>query len=198
MASGRVPLSDRVSRLAAVLTEVRDEARTAFGALTVAQLNWTPDPKRWSIAQCFDHLITTHAKYVPIFSRLADGDATMSWWERYSPFSRVFGRLFISALDPANRTRRRTTSNARPASTTIGPEILDRFAAHQDELIACVRRLPPALSPDLVITSPLLGIVTYRLEDALVFVGLHCRRHLEQARRVLAHPDFRHADSRRY
>ena len=183
-------LADRVSSLSAVLSQVSRDATDVFGALTGDQLNWTPDPKRWSVAQCFDHLITTHAKYFPIFTRLAAGGVEHSWWERHSPFSGFFGRLFISTLDPANTTRRRTTSNAMPSSSAIGADIITRFAAHQAELMAHVRRLPPSLDPGVIITSPLLSVVTYRLDDVLVFLGLHCRRHFEQARRVKEQGDF--------
>jgi len=184
-------LAGRVSTLTSTLSQVSDDATRVFGALTVDELNWTPEPQRWSVAQCFDHLITTHSKYFPIFARLAAGDVRMSWWERYSPFSGFFGRLFVSTLDPANPTKRRTTTNAMPSSSGIAGDIIERFAAHQAETIAHVQRLPPTLDPDVVITSPLLSIVTYRLDDVLVFLGLHCRRHFEQARRVTQTQEFR-------
>lgn len=183
-------LVDRVSTLTAELTHVSRDATSVFGTLNGDQLNWTSDPKRWSVAQCFDHLITTHSKYFPIFTRLAAGGVEPSWWERYSPFSGFFGRLFISSLDPANSTKRRTTPNAMPSSVAIAPDIIGRFAAHQAEMIAHIRRLPPSLDPDVILTSPLLSVVTYRLDDVLVFLGLHCRRHFDQARRVMEGPDF--------
>jgi len=167
------------------LSQVGDDARSTFGALTNAQLNWTPEPKRWSVAQCFDHLIKTHSKYFPIFARLEAGDVQPSWWERSSPFSGFFGRLFISTLDPNNEKKRRTTPNAMPASSAIESDIIERFAAHQSEMIDHVRRFPATLDPDIIITSPLLSIVTYPLDDVLVFLGLHCRRHFDQARRVM-------------
>ena len=183
-------LVHRVSTLTAVLTQVSHDSKNVFGALNAHQLNWTDDPKRWSVAQCFDHLITTHSKYFPIFTRLASGDTRTTVWERHSPFSGFFGRLFISSLDPANVTRRSTTRNAMPSSSAIGADILDRFSAHQAEMIAHIRRFPPSLDPDVVITSPLLSVVTYRLDDVLVFLGLHCRRHFDQARRVTQSPGF--------
>ena len=183
-------LAERVSNLTSVLSQVGDDARSVFGGLTFDQLNWTSEPRRWSVGQCFDHLIKTHSKYFPIFDRLAAGNVQQSWWERQSPFSGVFGRLFISTLDPNNQTKRRTTPNAMPSSSAIDAGIIDRFAAHQVEMIAHVRRFPANLDPDIVITSPLLSVVTYRLDDVLVFLGLHCRRHFDQARRVMENNGF--------
>jgi hypothetical protein len=194
--SNAARLAERVSNLASVLSQVGDDATSAFGTLTVDELNWMPGPARWSVAQCFDHLITTHSKFFPTLARLAAGDVRMSWWERHSPFSRFLGGFFVSSLDPANPTKRPTTSNAMPSSTAIGADIIQRFAAHQAEMIVHVRRLPPGLDPDLIITSPLLAIVTYRLDDVLVFLGLHCRRHFHQAQRVTASEGFPAVGSR--
>jgi hypothetical protein len=184
------PLAERVSNLSSELQLVSDDVTRTFGGLTAEQLNWTSDPKRWSVAQCLDHLITTHSKYYPIFTTLAQGNPRMTFWERASPFSGLFGRLFIKSLDPANTTKRQTTPNAMPSSSAIGRDIIERFATHQTEMIAHLRRLPPTLNPGLVITSPLMPVITYRLEDALVFLGLHCRRHFNQAQRVTELAEF--------
>lgn len=184
-------LADRVTSLTAVLSQVSADATRTFGALSAQQVNWTSDPARWSVTQCFDHLIRVHSKYFPIFDRLAADDLQMSAWARWSPFSGLFGRLFISALDPDNKTKRPTTSNAKPSSSALGADIIEQFAAHQAEMIAHLRRLPASLDPEaVIITSPLLSVVTYPLDDVLVFLGLHCRRHFDQARRVMESPGF--------
>jgi|SRR5579871_3871533 len=183
-------LSLRVSTLTSSLARVAEDAKQTFGSLTADQLNWTPAPKRWSIAQCCDHVIRTHSKYFPIFVRLAGGDARMSWWERTSPFSGWLGRVFISMLDPENPRKRKTTPNAMPSASHLGADIIDRYAAHQAEMIALVQRLPATLDPSVIVTSPLLSVVTYSLDDVLVFLGLHARRHFDQARRVMENEQF--------
>ena len=39
----------------------RDSA-SIFGALDQRQLNWQPDDTHWSVAQCFDHLLSANAQ----------------------------------------------------------------------------------------------------------------------------------------
>ena len=39
--------------------------QAVFQPLSDEQLNWQPDPKEWSILQCFDHLNLTHEYYRP-------------------------------------------------------------------------------------------------------------------------------------
>jgi len=50
-----------------------DEAQSTFGRLTAAQLNWKPSPERWSVAQCFDHLLTTNKGYFPEIDNVLAG-----------------------------------------------------------------------------------------------------------------------------
>ena len=79
----------------------------------------------------------------------------------------------------------KTTGKAEPSKSEIGGDIIERFAEHQSELIAGTEKLPATLDLEkTIVTSPLLGIVTYSLADALTFVPMHCRRHFDQAKRV--------------
>ncbi|HTH38149.1 MAG TPA: DinB family protein, partial [Pyrinomonadaceae bacterium] len=66
-------MSGRIDQVTAELQKTADDARSTFGSLSVEQLNWKPAEKSWSIAQCFDHLITTHSLYFPLFERMAMG-----------------------------------------------------------------------------------------------------------------------------
>jgi hypothetical protein len=49
---------------------VAGDAKMTFGTLTNVQLNWRPSSDRWSVAQCFDHLITTNQGYVPVIENV--------------------------------------------------------------------------------------------------------------------------------
>ncbi|PYT01342.1 MAG: hypothetical protein DMF63_00375 [Acidobacteria bacterium] len=164
------------------LTQVAVDARATFGGLTSEQLNWKPAEKSWSVAQCFDHLITTHSLYFPVFDRLAKRTSP-SPWEKYSPLSGFFGRFLIKNLDPKNLKKMKTTSKAQPSASEIGDDIIERFCEHQDQLVEALRRLPDA--KNTIITSPLLGVVTYSLDDTLTILSVHCRRHFDQAKRVM-------------
>ena len=72
-----------------------------------------------------------------------------------------------------------------PSSSAIDGDIVDRFCRHQTELIGHIRAIRSDLNPsNTIVTSPLLGFVTYTLEDALIFLPMHCQRHLGQAKEV--------------
>ena len=161
------------------------EVAARFGDLTPAQLNWKPSADAWSVGQCFDHLITTHGLYLPLFYKLASGATSPSLWQRVSPFSGYFGRFLIRTVDPDNPRKVKTTSRAQPsAASDIDARIIERFGEHQKALIDHLERLPDGIDRSMVITSPLLGLITYSLDDCLTILVFHGRRHIDQARRL--------------
>lgn len=173
------------------LIQIALDAETRFGELTPEQLNWKPEPGRWSVAQCFDHLITTQSAYFPVLDRLASGNVSPTAWERYSPFSGLFGRMLIGALAPGNARKTKTARKSQPSDSDLGGEIIRRFAEHQSELVGRLRGLSIDLdAKSVVITSPLSSFVTYSLDDCFTILVVHGRRHFGQAERVTATAGF--------
>ena len=111
------PLSGRVKNITAELLQVAYDAKSEFGNLSFAQLNWKPDEKSWSVAQCLDHLITTHSQYFPLFERMVAGEAKPTFWEKASPLSGLFGRYLIRSLDPANLKKIKAPGKAQPSTS---------------------------------------------------------------------------------
>jgi len=175
----------RFNEAATELEQMGNEAEARFARLTSAQFDWRPEPGRWSIAQCLDHLVRTQVLYFPVLRELARGEYRPSTWARYSPFSALFGRMLVRALQPDNRNRTKTSRRAEPAEGDLGNAAVERFLAHQGELASLVRALPAEMDPRRVnVTSPLSRLVTYSLDDSLSVLVVHGRRHLAQAEHV--------------
>src|ERR1043165_1563198 len=101
------------------LGAVTSEARGVFGALTPAQLNWKPSAERWSVGQCFDHLINTNRTFFPEMERVAAGNFKSSLWARVSPFSGLIGRMIIGSLDPVKGRKTKAARVFLPASSDV-------------------------------------------------------------------------------
>ena len=184
-------MSERINTLTTDLNQTATDTKELFGGLSAAQLNWKPAEKSWSIAQCFDHLITTHSLYFPEFERMAAEGVHSTFWQRHSPLSGFFGRFLIKSLDPKNPKKMKTTAKAFPSASEIDGGIIERFSGHQDKMIEYLQKLPSDLDPaKTIVTSPLMGFVTYSLADTLTFVPMHCRRHFNQAKRVMEAEGF--------
>lgn len=184
-------MNERIDDVCAGLKGSSDDAKAAFGNLSADQLNWKPSETGWSIAQCFDHLISTHSLYFPLFSRLAGGDRRRSFLEKYSPLSGFFGRFLVRSLDPKNQKKMKTTARGKPSASELDAEIVDRFVEHQAQMIEHLRKLPADIdAAKFNITSPMMGFVTYSLDDCFTVLDVHCRRHLGQAKRVIETEGF--------
>jgi len=180
-----------LEEVSSALSKIALDAEALFGELTPEQLNWKPGSGRWSVAQCFDHLITTQTSYFPVLDRLASGSFSPTAWERYSPFSGLFGRMLIRALDPGNAKKTKTATKSEPSDSGLGGEIINRFEEHQSELVSRLKALPASLdTKSVVIRSPLSSFVTYSLDDCFTILVVHGRRHLGQAERVTATTGF--------
>jgi hypothetical protein len=184
-------MTDRIEQVASDLAQTAKDVKATFTPLTVEQLNWKPAGKSWSVAQCLDHLMTTHGLFFPLLARLHNGGVAPTFWERNSPFSSFFGRFLIKRLDPACQPKMKTTAKGQPSASEIDGGIIERYCEHQHELIGHFRGLPPDLDlKKTILTSPLLAAITYSLDDWMTIAVIHGQRHHLQAKRVAESDNF--------
>jgi hypothetical protein len=179
--------------LGALLEELRavtDDARRVFGGLSAAQLNWKSAPERWSVGQCFDHLITTNRTFFTDMERVASGTYRPSLWGRVSPLSGFFGRFILKALDPEKGRKIKAPRAFLPASSDVDADVIGRFAENLSEVAARMRATERVDLRRTVITSPAMALVTYSLFDVYRIFVAHARSHFEQARRVTGAEGF--------
>ena len=176
----------RLTEVTTDLMKLAADASARFDRLSGEQLNWRPAPDRWSVAQCLEHLITIQSLYQPLLRRLAEADYSPTWWERYSPLSRLFGSLLVNSLSPDNLRKTKTSARAEPSSSAIADDVIERFGEHQRQLVELLRTLPSTLDlATTTVTSPLSAFVTYSLDDCLTILVVHGQRHFKQAQRVI-------------
>jgi hypothetical protein len=83
-----------LSSVIAAANNVADAARNTFGHLTPSQLNWKPSPERWSVAQCFEHLLTSNKGYLPIVDNVLAG-YKRTFWQSMPVLPGLMGGLLI-------------------------------------------------------------------------------------------------------
>lgn len=171
---------------------IADDARSSFGKLSVAQLNWKPSAERWSIAQCFAHLIASNRGYLPIIESVRSGTKKTRFVERLPVLPGLAAKLLIKSLDPASTRRIKAPKNFEPAQSDISASVIDDFVAQQNTVIEGMKSTSHLDLERIVITSPAVSVplVTYSLMDAYRIIVVHEQRHLQQAKRVAAEPAF--------
>src|SRR6185369_8678955 len=74
-------LTAKLPALITAANNIAAETKSTFGRLTPAQLNWKPSADRWSVAQCFDHLLTSNKGYFPTIEGVIAG-VKPTFWQR--------------------------------------------------------------------------------------------------------------------
>jgi hypothetical protein len=179
-----------LARFVEELSAVTTDARKVFGRLSAEQLNWKPSAERWSVGQCFDHLIQTNRCFFPDMERVAAGTFKSSAWARVSPLSGLCARLILRALDPVKGMKTKAARVFLPASSDVSADVIEKFAEHQQELTGRMRATAGADIGRTMVTSPVAAVATYSLRDAYLIIVAHERKHFEQARRVMEEPGF--------
>ena len=168
---------------------IASETRNTFGQLTPAQLNWKPSAERWSVGQCFEHLLNSNKGYFPIVDSVLAG-RKRTFWQSVPVLPGMMGKLLIKSLDPASTRKLKAPKNFAPAQSDIPGSVIDDFVAQQATIVEKMKATEHLDLEKIIITSPALAVVTYSLLDAYRVIVVHERRHFQQAQRVTQESGF--------
>ena len=179
-----------LDQIPAELNKTEADIRATFAGLTPVQLNWKPDAKSWSVAQCFEHLAQSNQEMCGAFERAADPARPRTIWQRLPVMPKLIGRMMVSSLGPRVTRKFVAPKQSTPSASTLDAGILDRFFASQEQVQVIARRLAGRDLNRLILVSPFVSVVAYSVLDGLRLIVAHERRHVEQARRVMQAPGF--------
>lgn len=182
-------MSERVDYVTSEIAAITDDVRKAFGGLSVDQLNWKPGEGKWSVAQCLDHLMKSNSGFAVDFKRLGSGERKSSFFEKYSPLSGVMGRFLIKAVTDDSKKAKAPTKKVVPPSD-LDADIVKKFCEHLDSIGTKIEPLGDIDSKKTILTSPIIAIFTYSLDDAYTVIVEHSKRHVRQAKRVMEAEGF--------
>ena len=168
---------------------VANEARSTFGHLTPSQLNWKPSAERWSVAQCFEHLLTSNKGYFPVIDNVLAG-YKRTFWQSMPLLPGLMGKLLVKSMDPASTRKVKAPKRFQPAQSDISGSVINDFFEQQQRIVEKMKSTEHLDLEKIVISSPVTAVVTYSLMDAYRIIVTHERRHFQQAKHVNDEPAF--------
>jgi hypothetical protein len=172
------------------LDDIARETQSTFGGLTVRQLNWRPDATRWSVGQCFEHLLLANRLMFQAADDALKGTAPRTVWQRLPVLPGVLGRMLVRSQAPTTTRRFTAGPQSQPATSDIAADIVQRFVEQDRDAVARVQALDERVAAQTIMTSPFIKVITYSVLDGWRLVVAHDRRHFEQAGRVTSSPGF--------
>ena len=175
----------QVDQLIRELNESSRRAEALRASHTEQQLVHRPGEKRWSAAECIEHLNLSNRAYLPRIDE-AIGTLRKKKLAGASPFRLDWNaRLLKYWLEPPSRLRLPTGAAFQPIEVKNAAATFTEFAAINAQL---EKRLASANGLDLSaakIVSPFAESMKYSVYSAFVLIATHNRRHLWQAGRAL-------------
>ena len=175
---------EHLSGLISAANAINDETLAGFSDLTTQQLNWKPSADQWSVAQCFDHLVTANEAFFPIFEKVLSGEKKNTFWESLPWLPAFWGKMVIKAVAPESTRRLKAPKIFQPSSSSVDGAIIRRFIDQQDRVIRYIRATEDLDLEKIKISSPVTNLITYSLMDAYRIIITHEKRHFLQAMRV--------------
>ena len=183
----------RASDLTAVVEEASRlgvEVTRVFGGLSGEPLNWKPAEGEWSVGQCFDHLVISNRPFAPLVEEILAGRHRPTLWERVPVLPGLFGKLLIDSLRPDSGRKIKARPAFLPSRSHIAAEIIAVFGQEQERLLRLMEASRRLDLERIIVTSPVLRVITYSLMDAYRIIVAHEQNHIAQARRVMETPGF--------
>ena len=143
-----------------------------------------PEPNRWSIADCVEHLNRTASAFLPLLRAglgQAEGDRSPDRTYRRDPMGWL---LSVIMPPPVRFARVKTTAPFEPGGQEDSAELVRTFERLQDEQIACLRAADGLPLNRIRLRSPFDARTQYNAYSCLVILPRHQHRHLWQAERV--------------
>ena len=172
------------------LDDLAQETQATFGGFDVQQLNWRPDATRWSVAQCFEHLLTANRLMFQAAEAALNNAGSRTLWQRLPVLPGVLGRMLIRSQAPSASRKFTAPPKAQPSTSDIAADIIQRFVEQHHDAVARVQALDERDAARAIMTSPFISVVTYSVLDGWRLILAHDRRHFEQARRTTLSAGF--------
>lgn len=176
----------QLEALAEEFLEALDRLHLLAEGVAANRWAYRTDPRRWSVAECVDHLNLTSLAYRPLLER-AVGEARALGGpspsrHRHTPL----GWLLWRTMGPPVRLRTKTLPAFVPTVTAPAEELVAEFERLQDLQMAQLRAADGLPLGRVRITSPFNARVRYNLYSCFAILARHQHRHLWQAQQVWA------------
>ncbi len=185
------PLRQDLQQLLDELDAVDRAVDILVAPLSDAQFFWQPNEGRsWSIAQCLEHLAVGNTIYGDGIAAGLEAARARGLTGGGPIASSIFGRLFVSSMEPPVKRRMRAPSKILPPPDMTREEIMRSFREAHARIRDQIRAAAGTDVNRATFMNPFIRVVRMRVGTAFRVITSHDRRHVWQAENVRNAPGF--------
>ena len=164
----------------------RAEAESLAAGLSEEQAAWRPSAGAWSVAECFEHLAITNRIYVRVMQPVADEARRRGKVRRGRAVPGFFGAWFVRSLEPPPKMKVKAPKIIKPdAEVRFGDAATAFFSSHDEAQNFLAANVDLDLA-SIMFPNPFVKGIRFSLATGLHAIPAHERRHLYQARQIVA------------
>ncbi|MCC6262208.1 MAG: DinB family protein [Bryobacterales bacterium] len=161
-----------------------------IAGLNPEQLLWRPQPGRWSILECLDHLNRSDILYLRAMRVVFERDRHNASLPPKAFRLGFLGRQVIRYIEPPPRLRVPAPRSITPTGTLSPVEVEAEFRRLHLDLRGFVLEASGVDMGAIRFPSPISSLLKLNLAEGCSIITAHDRRHLWQAEHVRHHPRF--------
>lgn len=189
-ASAASPLPDELRRIQDDLDANERRAAALLSGLDDAAVNWRPDDRSWSTAQCLDHLNVAARVYQAAMEPALEAARTTGRTRRGPIRPGWFERWFLASLEPPPKRKLKAPAKIVPAVRRNPEELLEEFRHQHANLSELIRASAGLDLGSIRFQNPFLPLLRFTVGTGLLVIPAHERRHLWQAEQLRTRPGF--------
>jgi hypothetical protein len=120
--------------LVAAANNVARKQKLRSANLSPSQLNWKPSAERWSVAQCFDHLLTSNKGYFPVIDDVLAGKKA-DVWQSMPLLPGLAGKLLNQVARSGITRKIKAPKRFQPAQSDINASVINDFIEQQAKIV---------------------------------------------------------------
>lgn len=189
-ASAAPSLPDDLRRILDDLDANERRVAALLSGLDEATVNWRPDERSWSTAQCIDHLNVAARIYLAAMEPALDVARKKGRTRRGPIRPGWFERKFLESLEPPPKRKLPAPSKIVPAPRRNRDELLEEFRRQHANLSELIRAFADLDLGSIRFQNPFIPLLRFTVGTGLLVVPTHERRHIWQAEQLRTRPGF--------
>ena len=190
----RIPVDILMRRLNTIFDTCSQDVDQEIKPLTAEQLNWQPNDRTWSVAQCLAHLNAYYRYYIPVFRGKISNTRFQEPTDQFTSSPLGVAAYRSVKLGKVKNIKRKLKSmkeyNPIVNTSLLTEDVVEEYMGHVAEFKEVLKEGEAINLRKTKCPLAIRRVVKLNLGDAFIFTAYHNERHIEQMKRVMRQAGF--------
>lgn len=164
--------------------KIKETVSNLFRNVSVEEFNKRQYEKKWSAAECIEHLSNAAQFYLSNIPKIQKRSAVLID-EETKIKSGLFAKMFISLSGPKIKIKIKSPKSMNVKESNYEKDIIDDFISLQDEFLKILVSLDAEDLKTIKVAWPTFELKKFTLGEVMMITIAHELRHINQAEKAI-------------